>query len=493
MIKGFRKEVYFRYMENMRQKVFTGFIWRFMERIGAQGVSFIVSLILARLLTPEDYGQVALITVFITILNTFATSGIGTALIQKKNADNIDYSTVFYFNILFSFLLYGILFLSAPLIGNFYRDVTLIPIIRVLGITIVVSAVNNVQQSYVSKTMQFRRFFYSTLIGTVFSGIVGVFFAYNGFGTWAIVIQQLVNQIVNTVILWVTVKWRPTKSFSLLRLKTLYSFGWKLLFSGLIDTVYNNIYSLVIGKFYDANTLGLYNKGVQFPNLIVNNINGPIQSVLLPAMSYEQNNKQRIKEMVRRSIKTSTYLIFPLMIGMAAVARPLVILLLTEKWIACVPFLQISCITLAVYPIHTANLQAINALGRSDIFLKLEIIKKIVGLTLLVVGIPFGVYAMVWLKAFSSLISTFINAFPNKKLLNYSYWEQIKDLMPSIGISICMGICVLAVEILRANVIITLLIQVIVGIIVYLGLSKVFKLECFVYIINAIKKDRRKD
>ena len=369
MMKGFRKEVYFRYMENMRQKVFTGFIWRFMERIGAQGVSFIVSLILARLLTPEDYGQVALITVFITILNTFAISGIGTALIQKKNADNVDYSTVFYFNILFSFLLYGILFLSAPLIGNFYRDVTLIPIIRVLGITIVVSAVNNVQQSYVSKTMQFRRFFYSTLIGTVFSGIVGVFLAYNGFGTWAIVIQQLVNQIANTVILWVTVKWRPIKAFSLLRLKTLYSFGWKLLISGLIDTVYNNIYSLVIGKFYDANTLGLYNKGVQFPNLIVNNINGPIQSVLLPAMSYEQNNPKRIKEMVRRAITTSTYFIFPAMIGLAAVARPLVILILTEKWVACVPFLQISCITLAFYPISTANLQAINALGRSDICL----------------------------------------------------------------------------------------------------------------------------
>lgn len=477
-------------MENMRQKVFTGFIWRFMERIGAQGVSFIVSLILARLLTPEDYGQVALITVFITILNTFATSGIGTALIQKKNADDTDFSTVFYFNILFSLALYALLFLCAPFIGRFYNDMSLVPIIRVLGTIIVVSAVNNVQQSYVSKTMQFRRFFFSTLIGTVFSGIVGVVFAYKGFGTWAIVIQQLVNQIANTVILWITVKWRPIKAFSLFRLKVLYSFGWKLLFSSLIDTVYNNIYSLVIGKFYDANTLGLYNKGVQFPNLIINNVNGPIQSVLLPAMSYEQNNTKRIKEMVRRSIKTGTYLIFPLMIGMAAVARPMVILLLTEKWVACVPFLQISCITLAFYPIHTANLQAINALGRSDIFLKLEIIKKIVGLTLLIVGIPFGVYAMVWLKALSSLISTFINAFPNRKLLNYSYWEQIKDLLPSIGISAVMGISVLAVELLQLNVVVTLVVQIVIGVIVYVGLSKLLKLECFSYIVNVIKKEK---
>lgn len=477
-------------MENIRQKVLAGFIWKFMERIGAQGVSFIVSLILARLLTPEDYGQVALITVFITILNTFATSGIGTALIQKKNADDTDYSTVFYFNILFSLGLYGLLFICAPVIGDFYNDISLIPIIRVLGVTIIVSAINNVQQSFVSKTMQFRRFFYSTLIGTVFSGTVGVVLAYKGFGTWAIVIQQLVNQIVNTAILWVTVKWRPTKTFSMFRLKVLYSFGWKLLCSGLIDTIYNNIYSLVIGKFYNANTLGLYNKGVQFPSLIINNINGPIQSVLLPAMSYEQNNPKRIKEMVRRSIKTSTYLIFPIMIGMAAVARPMVILLLTEKWVACVPFLQISCITLAVYPIHTANLQAINALGRSDIFLKLEIIKKIVGLTLLIVGIPFGVYAMVWLKALSSLISTFINAFPNRRLLNYSYWEQIKDLMPSIGISIVMGISVLAVELLQLNVVVTLVVQIAIGVIVYVGLSKLLKLECFVYIVNVIKKEK---
>lgn len=478
-------------MESMRKKVFTGFIWRFMERIGAQGVSFIVSLILARLLTPKDYGQVALITVFITILNTFATSGIGTALIQKKNADDIDYSTVFYFNIVFSALLYVVLFLCAPIIGNFYSDLSLVPIIRVLGITIVVSAINNVQQSYVSKTMQFRRFFYSTLIGTAFSGIIGVVFAYKGFGTWAIVIQQLVNQIANTIILWVTVKWRPIKTFSLFRLKVLYRFGWKLLFSSLIDTVYNNIYSLVIGKFYDSNTLGLYNKGIQFPNLIINNINGPIQSVLLPAMSYEQNNTKRIKEMVRRSIKTSTYLIFPLMIGMAAIARPLVILLLTEKWVACVSFLQISCITLAVYPIHTANLQAINALGRSDIFLKLEIIKKIVGMMLLIVGIPFGVYAMVWLKALSSLISTVINAFPNRRLLDYSYGEQIKDLIPSIGISAVMGVCVLGIELLHLDVFLTIIIQIILGVLIYVGLSKILNLECFLYLLNILKQKKK--
>lgn len=475
-------------MKSFREQVVSGFIWRFLERIGAQGVGFIVSLFLARLLTPEDYGQVALITVFIAILNAFAISGIGTSLIQKKNTDDLDYSTVFYFNVLFSILLYGLLFLCAPFIGEFYHDPELVGFVRVLGLSIIISGVNNVQRSYVSKTMQFRKFFYSTIIGTVVSGIVGVIMAYKGMGTWAIIGQQLINQIIDTIILWFTVGWRPRVQFSLSRLKNLYSFGWKLLVSSLIDTIYNNIYSLVIGKFYNADTLGLYNKGVQFPSLIINNINGPIQSVLLPAMSHEQDNKKRVKDLARRSIVTSTYFIFPLMIGMAAIAKPMVILLLTEKWVACVPFLQISCITMAFYPIHTANLQAINALGRSDIFLKLEIIKKIVGITLLIVGIPFGVYAMVWLKALSSLISTFINAFPNKKLLNYSYLEQMKDLLPSIGISAVMGACVLGVELLQLNVLLTILIQIVVGSVLYVLLSKIFKLECFTYLMDWVKE-----
>lgn len=477
-------------MNDIRKKVLSGFMWRFLERIGAQGVSFIVSLVLARLLTPEDYGQVALITVFVTILNTFATSGIGTALIQKKNADDKDYSTVFYFNIIFSIILYLVLFSCAPIIADFYNDLTLIPIIRVLGISIIISSINNVQQSYVSKTMQFRRFFYSTLIGTVVSGIVGVIMAYQNWGTWAIVAQQLSNQFVNTSVLWFTVRWRPKKLFSFYRLKVLYSFGWKLLVSGLFDTVYTNIYSLVIGKFYDANTLGLYNKGVQFPNLIINNINGPIQSVLLPAMSYEQDNKERIKDMVRRSITTSTYLIFPIMAGMAAVAKPMVTILLTEKWVACVPFIQISCITMAFYPIHTANLQAINAMGRSDIFLKLEIIKKIIGISLLVIGIPFGVYTMVWLRALSSLISTFINAFPNRKLLNYSYLEQVKDMLPAIVLSVIMAIVVMGIELLELNDFLTIFIQVIVGAVAYVGISKILRVESFTYILNIVKNKR---
>lgn len=477
-------------MDNIRKKVFSGFIWRFMERIGAQGVGFVVSLFLARLLTPEDYGQVALVTVFITILNTFALSGIGTSLIQKKDTDDLDYSTVFHFNIVFSLFIYVILFLCAPLIGKFYSDSSLILLVRVLGISIIISGANNVQRSYVSKTMQFKRFFLSTLIGTLISGVVGVAMAYKGFGTWAIVGQQLSNQVVDTVILWFTVGWRPKKEFSFSRLKSLYSFGWKLLVSSLLDTIYNNIYSLVIGKFYDANTLGLYNKGVQFPKLIVSNINGPIQSVLLPAMSSEQDNKKRIKEMTRRSIVTSSFFIFPMMIGMAAIAKPMVILLLTEKWVACVPFVQISCISLALYPIHTANLQAINALGRSDIFLKLEIIKKIIGLILLVVAIPYGVYIMVWLEVLSGVIASFVNAYPNKKLLDYSYLEQIKDLIPSILDAMFMGGVVWGVGLININVIVLIILQIVIGACIYFGIAKIFKFECYEYVVGMFRRKR---
>lgn len=477
-------------MDNIRKKVFSGFIWRFMERIGAQGVGFVVSLFLARLLTPEDYGQVALVTVFITILNTFALSGIGTSLIQKKDTDDLDYSTVFHFNIVFSLFIYVILFLCAPLIGKFYSDSSLILLVRVLGISIIISGANNVQRSYVSKTMQFKRFFFSTLIGTLISGAVGVAMAYKGFGTWAIVGQQLSNQVVDTVILWFTVDWRPKKEFSFSRLKSLYSFGWKLLVSSLLDTIYNNIYSLVIGKFYDANTLGLYNKGVQFPKLIVSNINGPIQSVLLPAMSSEQDNKKRIKEMTRRSIVTSSFFIFPIMIGMAAIAKPMVILLLTEKWVACVPFVQISCISLALYPIHTANLQAINALGRSDIFLKLEIIKKIIGLILLVVAIPYGVYIMVWLEVLSGVIASFVNAYPNKKLLDYSYLEQIKDLIPSILDAMFMGGVVWGVGLININVIVLIILQIVIGACIYFGIAKIFKFECYEYVVGMFRRKR---
>ena len=468
-------------------KVISNFIWRFAERCGAQAVQFIVSIVLARLLMPEVYGTIALITVITTILNVFVDSGMGTALIQKKDADSVDFSTVFYFNMFVCIILYVGLFICSPWIAYFYKDATLTPVIRVLGLTIVISGVKNIQQAYVSKTMQFKRFFFSTLGGTIGAAIIGIWMAYKGFGVWALVAQQIFNAMVDTLILWITVKWRPKKEFSFERLKGLFSYGWKLLASSLLDTVYNNIRQLIIGRMYTPSDLAFYNRGKQFPDLIITNINTSIDSVLLPTMSREQENKERVKIMTRRAIKTSTYIMAPLMMGLAFCAIPVIRLILTEKWLSCVPFMQIFCITSMFYPVHTANLNAIKAMGRSDAYLKLEIIKKVIGMALLLSTMWFGVMAMAYSLLVSSVLSQIINSWPNRKLLNYGYLEQLKDILPGIILAVVMGICVYPVQWLGLSDIITLCIQVPLGMIIYIIGSKIFKLESFEYILDMIK------
>lgn len=473
-------------MANLKSKTLSSLAWKFAERCGAQGIQFVVSIILARLLTPADYGLIGLITVFLAIAMVFAQSGLGQALVQHKEIDHEEFSTVFYFSMVFSIVLYLILFLCAPLIAGFYNEPKLTAIVRVLGTTVIIGAVNSVQQAYVQKTMQFKRFFYSTLTGTLISAIIGVAMAYAGYGVWALVGQQISNQAINTVVLWFTVKWRPNFVFSVKKGLRLFSYGWKLLCSSLLDTVYNNLYSLIIGKFYSAADLGYYNRGKQFPMLLIQNINSSIDSVLFPVLSEAQDDKERLKSMVRRSIVTSTFIIFPCMAGLAAVATPLTKLLLTDKWLPAVPFIQFCCFTYAFWPIHTANLQAIKATGRSDIFLKLEIIKKVIGVIALCVSIPFGLYAMMWASCITAVLSSFINASPNKKLLGYSYLEQLKDIMPSFLLSMLMCGVTLSLNFLHLGSLVTMLLQVIVGAAIYIGLAKLFKLECFTYILNMI-------
>lgn len=480
-------------MENksLKKSVISSLFWRFSERTAAQGVSFVVSVILARLLTPEDYGLIGLITVFISIATVFVSSGFGNALIQKENATQTDFSSVFYFSIFMGLGMYIILFICASLIASFYNDPLLTPVVRVLSLSLVIAGVNSVQQAYVSKTMQFKRFFFSTIIGTLVSAVIGIFMAYKGYGIWALVVQSLSNQIMDTCILWFTVKWRPTLEFSFTEMKKMFSYGWKLLFSSLLDTVYNNLYSLVIGKFYSAKDLGHYNRGNNIPNMVITNINGSIQSVMFPAFSNCQGDKIRLKAMVRRSIMTSTYIIMPAMIGLAAVAKPLTVLLLTEKWLPSVPFMQFSCFILAFWPIHTANLQAINAVGRSDIFLKLEIIKKILGFSIMVISIPMGLYAMMIGNCFSAVISSFLNASPNRKLLDYGYREQIRDILPALLLSVFMGLVVLLWTLTDMSSILILVCQVVTGAAIYFFGSKLLKLESYDYIINMIRSFKK--
>lgn len=478
--------------KNVKNKTISGLFWRFMERCGAQGVNFVVTIILARLLAPELYGTIALVTVFTAILQIFVDSGMGNALIQKKDADDVDFSSVFYFNMAVCLVLYLFMFLAAPYIARFYARPELIKVVRIMSLTLVISGVKNIQQAYVSRNMLFKKFFFSTLGGTITAALVGIGMAYAGYGVWALVAQDLTNKLIDTVVLWFTVKWRPKLVFSLKRLKGLISYGWKLLVSGLIDSVYNNIRQLIIGRVYSSSDLGLYNKGQQIPSTIVNNINTSIDSVLFPAMSSQQEDKDRVKNMTRRSIKTSSYIMWPLMMGLAFTATTVVSLLLTDKWLGAVLYLRVFCITYAFYPIHTANLNAIKAIGRSDLFLVLEIIKKSVGILSMLATMWISVEAMAYSLLFVSIVSQFINSWPNRKLLGYSYFEQMKDILPSILLSLVSCLCIIPFNFVVMPKILKLIIQVIIASVVYITLSKAFRMEALEYVMNIVKGLKKK-
>ena len=476
---------------DLKSKTLSGIAWKYAERWGVRGIRFIISIVLARLMIPEAYGLVGLISAFIAISDVFIDSGLGQALVQRKNADDVDFSTVFFYNLGFSVVLYGVLCVCAPWIAGFYDEPQLTPVVRVLSFSLVIDAVQSTQGAYVQKTMQFKLFFWATIWGTVASGIVGIWMAYCGLGVWALVGQDLTNKTIDTLVLWCTVKWRPKLKFSIRRMKELFSFGWKLLCSSLLDTAYGNIYSLLIGKFYSPAELAYYDRGKHFPSVVLDNISGSIAGALFPAMAFVQDDRERLKRMTRRSIVTMSFFIFPCMAGLAAVAEPLVRLLLTDKWLPAVPFVCFCCFTSAFTPMSVANLQAINAIGRSDVFLKLEILKKIVGVAALVITLPHGLYAMMVGSCISGMISVFLNAFPNRKLLGYGYLKQLKDLAPSLLLSVFMGGAVWLLNLLSLPTVPTLAIQVAVGVGIYFGGAKLLKMECLEYVWNTVKDIKR--
>lgn len=474
-------------MEISAKKTLSNFVWRYAERCGAQGVQLVVSIVLARILAPTDYAVIALLNVFISILSVFVNCGLGGALIQKKDADDTDFSTVFYAQMCFCIVLYVLLFAMAPFISHFYEMPEMTTMVRVLGLTLVIAGVKNIQSAYVSRNMIFKNFFFATLGGTIGAAVVGIGMAMAGFGAWALIAQSLFNNAVDTIILWIMVKWRPKRAFSLHRLRGLFSFGWKMLASSLLDRVYGSLRTLIIGKMYTANDLSFYNKGQSWPVLIVDNVNSSIDSVLFPTMSAAQSEPERVKSMTRRAMKTSTYVMAPLMMGLAFVGEPLIKLLLTEKWLPCVPYMTIFCITYMFYPVHTANLNAIKAMGRSDLFLKLEIVKKVMGLTVLALTMWQGVMVMAYSLLFTSVLSQIINSWPNKKLLNYGYLEQLKDILPGILLAVVMGCCIYPIQWLGLPDIVTLLIQVPLGAVIYIGASALLKLESFTYLWGMVK------
>lgn len=475
---------------NSKESITANMIWRLFERFGAQGVTFIVSIILARLLEPEIYGTVALVTVFTSILQVFIDSGLGNSLIQKKDADDLDFSTVFYFNIAFCIVLYILLWIVAPFIAQLYKNSSLKDIIRVLGLTIIISGIKNIQQSYVAKYMLFKKFFYSTLGGTIGAAIIGILMAYNGFGVWALVGQNLFNTFVDTCILWISVEWRPKKSFSFTRLKALVSYGWKLLAAKLLDTVYEDIRTLIIGKMYSTDDLAYYDRGRQFPMLAVSNVNIAIDSVLFPSMAMEQTDLSRVRAMTSRAVKTASYVVFPMMTGMAVCAEPLIRIILTDKWIECVPYLRIFCFGLALNPILIANLNAIKAIGRSDLYLRLEMIRKAIGLITLVAFMWFGVKAIAYSYLLNCILNIFVNSWPNRKILGYGYLQQLEDIIPSLVISGIMGSIIFFIPQIGVNDWVTLLLQMFGGGAIYLGLSVVFKVESLFYILSIVKNSK---
>jgi O-antigen/teichoic acid export membrane protein len=477
-----------------KRKIISSLFWKFFERAGTQLIQFGVTIALARILVPEDFGLVALIAIFINVAAVFVQSGLNTALIQKKDADELDFSSVFWASLGIALATYTVLFFAAPFIADFYDQSTLTIIVRVLALTLFIDVFSSIQNAYVSRNMLFKKLFFRSVGAIIPSGILGITLALYGFGIWALVCHQFCNAFLAVAIMWFTIPWRPSFKFSYTRFKSLFSYGWKLLLSSLIDVIYTNLRGLIIGKFFSPADLAYYNRGDTFPFLIVNNINTAIGSVLLPSFAAVQNDTGTLKRMMRRSIITSTFIITPMMIGLAVMAKQVVLLVLGEKWLPCVPFVQICCCIYLFYPIHTANLSAIKAIGRSDIFLILEIIKKICGLTILVasyfyfkspIGIAYG--ALV-----STLLCSFINASPNKKLLDYGYIEQILDVSPALLLAIPMGAVVYAINLIECPLLLQIFLQVFTGAITYFGLARLFKMERLDYLVKTVQEYRKR-
>lgn len=474
-------------IKELRGKAISNIIWKLAERVGAQMVSFIIQLILARILIPEEFGTIAIVNVFIAIGNVFISNGLGTSLIQKKDADELDFSTVFYFNILLSVSLYGLLYLFTPLIAKLYSNKELVWVIRVLGLQLLLSGVKTVQQAFVARRLQFRLFFWATFIGTVISGFVGIALAYSGAGIWALVAQHLTNSAIDMIMLFFVTKWHPKLLFSIQRLKPMIAYGWKLLAGALVNTVYDNLRSLIIGGKYSSADLAYFNRGQQIPDLIYDNTAVTIESVLFPVMSKVQDDKEALRSLTRRFIRVCSYIMSPLLIGVAVTADTMVRVLLTDKWLLAVPYVRIYCIVRMLGPMQIANMQVIKAVGRSDISLKVEVIKKTVGIAILLISMRYGVLWIALSNILYSLIVLMINAYPTNKLIDYSYRMQLIDMLPNLAASVAMGIVVFLIGFINVGDWITLITQIVVGIVSYWFLTKAFKLDSLAYLMDILR------
>lgn len=425
--------------QTLKQATTKGLFWSSVERFSNQGVQFVFSIILARLLSPSDYGIIAMVTIFFAVAQSFVDSGFSNALVRKTDRVEEDLSTCFYFNIGVGIIAYIVLFLIAPLVANFYNQPILSPIIRITGLGVILNSLCVVQQALFTIKIDFKSQAKITLSATVISGIVGILLAYQGYGIWALVWQGVASSIVRMGLLWLMSKWRPRTGFSKSSFNYLFGYGSKLLASGLLDTIYNNIYPIVIGKFYNPAQLGNYSRALGWAQLPSANITSILQRVTFPVLSAIQDDSLRLQNSYRRLLKLSAFIVFPLMMGLASMASPLIRVILTAKWDGCVLYLQILCFALMLYPIHAINLNLLQVKGRSDIFLRLEIIKKIIGVVILIITIPLGITAMCLGMVFSSIICLIVNTYYTSRFIDVGLLTQLKDLRIILINSLVMG------------------------------------------------------
>lgn len=426
--------------DDLRQRTKNGLLWSSVERFSNQGIQFLFSIVLARLLTPEDYGIVAMVVIFFAIAQTFVDSGFSSAIVRKKDRTESDLSTCFYFNIFVGLGFYILLFLCSPFIADFYNQPILSPIVKISGLTVLINSLCIVQQAQFTIRIDFKTQAKVTLTSTVISGILGILLAYLGYGVWALVWQGVTGAFVRMILFWILSKWRPRESFSKDSFHYLFGYGSKLLASGLLDTTYNNIYPIVIGKFYSPAQLGNFTRAQGWASLPSSNITGVLQRVTFPVLTEMQDDDERLATNYRKLLRMSAFVVFPLMMLMAAIASPLIRVVITAKWDACVPYLQIICFAMMWYPIHAINLNLLQVKGRSDLFLRLEIIKKVVGVSVMCVTIPLGVKAMCYGMIFTSVNALLINTYYTGKLINVGFIVQMKDLTPILITSIVSGI-----------------------------------------------------
>ena len=464
-------------MSDLKKKAVKGVSWSLLDNIANSGITFVVGIILARILSPKEFGVLGMIAVFMALSNSIVDSGFSNALVRKTDAKNIDYNTVFIFNLIIALLVYGLLYMFSPAISQFFNEPILIPVTRVMGLILIINGLGIVQRTLLIKNINFKTQAKISLIASVSSGVVGVLLAYLGYGVWSLVGQQLTRQLLNVLLLWIFNSWRPVFEFSFESFKELFNFGSKLMLSSLIDTFYNNVFYIVIGRYYSAVQLGYFTRADQFKSIFANNLTTIIQRVSYPVLCTIQDDDLRLRSTYQKVIKATMMITFPCMLGMAAVSKSLIVVLIGVKWLPAVSFLQIICFSGMLYPLHAINLNMLQVKARTDLFLKLEIIKKIIAVGPILLGVLYGIDFMLWGAVFTSVIFFFLNSYYASGLINYSSWNQIKDIFPSFSVAIVTSAVMWCCTLLNLQEELMLFIQCSVGFCFFIFVNETIKLN----------------